>query len=175
MTTTHPILPLAQLAANFRRLGLAETARLVELEAERLAEQFGGLQEWKHSPRAVLPWLDGYSITLRQHAAHAERIGDCCGQVGYLLAVSVLAQGVAERAQLTPANTESLVTKVRRSVDAAFSRINSTRDNEWRAARFSAEQRWQEAKRATLAGQARERQVAELEMTKARLETALAR
>lgn len=172
--TSNSIPPLAQLAQNMRRMNLCETADLIDRECAALVEQFGPLTEWRVSPRAAPSWLGNYVGTLRMHCAYHERLGDLANALGFALAVSVLAQGVSQGAALTPQVAQGLTDRVRRTVAQSFERINGSREAEYNAARFVAEQRWQQSKRSALGQQARQDQLAQLSAVKTALETALA-
>ena len=164
---------LAQLAQNFRRMNLMETAKLAEEEGEMLEQQFGPLTEWRISPRTIPPWLDQYVTTLRQHAAHRERLGDLASAVGFLVGVSILAQLVVEGERFTQTAAQGLVHRAQTAVSRAFERIGASKENEARTARCVAERAWQQTRLVALNQQKRDQQVAELSAVKQRLETAL--
>ena len=73
-----------------------------------------------------------------------------------------------------PQQLASAQSLIEGAVTAAFERIEAQRGAEARLAAFVREQRWQETRRAAMKAQERERLVAELKTTQARLETALA-
>lgn len=139
MTTTNQYLQLSQLAADFRRRGMTETADLVDREHEAIGERFGPLEAFRIPPRA--PWLDEYTRRLRQYRSRAET-GDQYGRVNHAVALactitlSLLAQAVREGLQLTPRDAEQITDTVRRATDAAFQRIENFANAEAGKARF---------------------------------------
>lgn len=171
--TSNGIPPLAQLAANFRRMGLTQTAALVESECDALVEQFGPLTPWRANPRTLPDWLANYVAQLQLHAQRCERLGDVGGQLGYLIGASLLAQVVAGQARPNAQQAQGLVAKAQYVVAKAFERIEAAREAEFTAARCISERRWQEAKRAALGQRAREQQVAELTAVQTRLQNLL--
>lgn len=172
MTTNYLI--LEQLAASMRRVGMTTTADLAAHEAAILTERFGPLREWRVDPRTIPVWLDQYVNSLRQRAAHHERSGDLPGQLGALLAISLLAHTRDENLTLTPDDVRGLVSTAERAVSMAFERINSNRANEYGAARFSARVRVQANAHAELTAQARQQKVAQLAAVQRQLERELA-
>lgn len=170
---------MAQLATSYRQQGLVQTAALVDEVDAQLAERFGPEEEWKVSPRAVAPWLTQLVDELRIRRSYAER-GDQYGHtdmgtaLGIVVATSVLARAVAEGVLLTPTNAAGMASTIRNEVAKVFEKITASKDNEFRSARVVSEQKWQESRRAVLGQKERDRKIAELEMTKARLEQSLA-
>jgi hypothetical protein len=133
MTTKTPYLLLSQLAADYRRRGMVETAAIVESEHEALASRFGPLETFPVPPRAL--WLQDYIRSLQLVRSRALE-GDQYGRVRHSVAltseivVSLLAQFLRTGEQLTPRDAEQLADTVRRATEAAFQRIENSANSE---------------------------------------------
>lgn len=174
-TTAYQV--LAQYAADCRRLGLTQTAELIDREHARIIEQFGPPTGVIAPPkdRTVAEMLDRLRLAERR-ALGADQYGrvDRAGALAAQATTSAVARLLAERGHLLPQDLARVEATVETHVSGSFERIEAQRDAEARLAAFQREQRWQEARRAAVRARERERMIAELEMTKARLETALA-
>jgi hypothetical protein len=141
MTTNAPYLILSQLAADYRRRRMVDTADLVDREHESLAEFFGPLESFRAPPR--LPWLDDYVRRLEQYRARAE-IGNQYGavdrttQLVCMITMSLLAKCVREDEHLDPRTAESLMGAVRRSIEASMQRIENSAAAEGQLAHLEA-------------------------------------
>lgn len=173
-TNTYQI--LAQLAHTLGQQGLTETAQVVDTEHKRLTERYGAIETLRVVPR--LPYLQELVGVLRlqeQRALAGDQYGrmDYAGALTSVIALSVLAAALNAGEQVMPAEMNSFLSKLKREIVDVFGRIENSRSLESGKARFIAEQRWQQTKRAALGEQRRQQQIGELIATKARLETAL--
>ena len=174
-TTAYQV--LAQYAVDCRRLGLHKTAELIDRENEQLVAQFGPPAGVIAPPkdRTVAEMLDRLRLAERRASTPDQynRVDRRTALIAQIT-TSAIARLLAERGHLLPQDLARVEATVETHVSGSFERIEAQRDAESRLAAFQREQRWQEARRAAVRARERQRMIAELEVTKARLEAALA-
>jgi len=165
MTTALPYVLLSQLAADFRRQRMTESAAVCDAQHALLAECYGPIQPLRVQVR--MPWLEEQLRILELHRQRAEA-GDRYGRVdrvtalGSLIARSVIARFLNEGEQLVPRDVESFLSRIRKDVEAVFERINgpacaeaaTVRCTTRFAMQYQQQQHLQEQERLRAAGEA---------------------
>ena len=173
MSTTPNTYPrLAQLSADYRRQQLVKTADLVDEVHAQLAERYGPLETFRTPAR----WpVEEFARLLRLRQQHAE-VGNIYGQrdeataLWSAITIAALARDHNAGIAVTVADAESFMVRVRLEVEAAFRRVEDSRQSEFALARFLAQQKVKEHWHAETRRQERDKQVAELSAVKQRLE-----
>jgi hypothetical protein len=171
---TTPYLILSQLAADYRRRRMTETADLVDREHEALAERFGPLERFGIPPRAI--WLQDYIRSLQLVRSRALG-GDQYGRIRHATAltcevtVGLLATAIREGMQLTPRDAELLADSVRRAIEGSFLRIENFANAEGQLAHLSGRIAMQASQRQFLKQQERQQAQAEFFRASARVQS----